>query len=160
VGGDAQGRPRPVEYVHPGHLAVSGQGNPLATILGSCVAVCLHDPRLRIGGLNHFLLPHPGHEGTPSPRYALTAIELLLQRMIEHGARQHQLVAHLVGGAAVLAAFKAEENHLGRRNVDAAREILSAHRIPVVFSDVGGIRGRKLVFDPRAGTSEVRALGG
>lgn len=29
----------------------------LSTILGSCVAVCLHDPAHRMGGMNHFLLP-------------------------------------------------------------------------------------------------------
>jgi chemotaxis protein CheD len=29
----------------------------LTTLLGSCVAACLRDPDLAIGGMNHFLLP-------------------------------------------------------------------------------------------------------
>ena len=30
----------------------------LSTVLGSCAAVCLTDPEAKIGGMNHFLLPH------------------------------------------------------------------------------------------------------
>lgn len=29
----------------------------LTTLLGSCVAACMRDPDLGIGGMNHFLLP-------------------------------------------------------------------------------------------------------
>ena len=35
------------------------------TVLGSCIAVCLRDPRARIGGMNHFMLPD-GDAGQPS----------------------------------------------------------------------------------------------
>jgi chemotaxis protein CheD len=147
-------------YVHPGQVYVSGEAGECATILGSCVAVCLHDPLTRVGGLNHFLLPFPGDDAEPSPRYAPTAIEALVHRMVLEGARPHRLIAHVVGGAAVLAAFGANENHLGRRNVDAAYELLAERGIRVTSHDVGGTRGRKVVFEPRTGRLTVTQIGG
>ncbi len=42
--------------INPGGWAIETD-RPIATLLGSCVAVCLWDPKLRVGGLNHFMLP-------------------------------------------------------------------------------------------------------
>jgi chemotaxis protein CheD len=146
-------------YVHPGQLA-SGRGpQPLATILGSCVAVCLHDPVAGVGGLNHFVLPECPDGGEHSSRYARGAIAQLLQRLIAQGTRERRIVARLVGGASVLAAFGEGEEHLGLRNVRMAEAILAERRIPVISSDVGGTRGRRLLFHPRDGAHEVTLLG-
>ena len=38
------------------YYAGAGHGS-ISTVLGSCVATCLWDPVLRIGGMNHFMLP-------------------------------------------------------------------------------------------------------
>ena len=65
-------------YVHPGHLGAGEAPASYVTILGSCVAVCLYDRVARIGGLNHFLLPTPGHDTAPSPRYGEAATEELI----------------------------------------------------------------------------------
>jgi chemotaxis protein CheD len=146
-------------YVHPGHLYVGRGPEQVTTILGSCVAVCLHDPMARIGGLNHFLLPHPTDNMAASPRYAEAAISCLVDLMLEAGARTEQLRALVVGGARVLSAFPDDRNHLGLRNAAAATSLLAARRIPIVTSDVGGNRGRKLVFVPRDGTHIVQRLG-
>jgi chemotaxis protein CheD len=149
----------PPAYVHPGQVAVSVAPGSLVTILGSCVAVCLHDAIARVGGMNHFLLPHPGSDAEPSTRYAQAAIDHLISQMVVHGARLGRLEAHVVGGASVLAAFKNDENHLGKRNVSAAYDILTHQGIAIASSDVGGIRGRKLVFDPRSGARTIHLLG-
>ncbi len=42
----------------------------LTTILGSCVAACLHDPVARLGGMNHFLLPGERDPGDSEARRA------------------------------------------------------------------------------------------
>jgi chemotaxis protein CheD len=165
VSASAVGRATPVEgadavprYIHPGHVLVSTSHAPMATILGSCVAVCLHDPVAKVGGMNHFLLPTAGADGESTSRYAPEAMSALIRGMLAHGARPGRLVATVIGGASVLAAF-AGANHLGQRNVAAALEILAARRIPVVASDVGGTRGRKVVFQPRDGTQTIQLIG-
>ena len=145
-------------YVHPGRLYVGRGDEQVTTILGSCVSVCLHDPVAGIGGLNHFLLPHSPPETEASPRYARAAVESLVHLMVSEGARSSRLQAHIVGGARVLFAFP-DQNHLGLRNAEAASALLAEHRIPVMSSDVGGDRGRKLVFVPRNGTRSILFLG-
>jgi chemotaxis protein CheD len=146
-------------YVHPGQLYVGRGDERVTTILGSCVSVCLHDPIAGIGGLNHFLLPTASHEAESSPRYARPAVELLMDLMLREGARASRLQARVVGGARVLAAFPDTHDHLGLRNAAAATALLAEWRTPIIASDIGGDRGRKLVFVPCDGTHQVQLLG-
>lgn len=148
----------PAAYVHPGQMLVSSGAGVLTTILGSCVSVCLHDPELCVGGLNHYLLPNHGATGEQTARYGPTAIEQLVNAMLRRGATRERMVAHVVGGARVLAAF-AEGQHLGLRNASVARETLNTHGIPIVSADIGGTRGRKLMFSPRDGRLSVQVIG-
>ena len=153
----ARGGDNPV-YIHPGQLA-AGARRAFATILGSCVAVCLHDPIARVGGINHFVLPRGVSAGDRSPRYAPGAISQLLQRVLNHGASERRLVAHVLGGANVLAGFGAAEEHLGMRNARAARDLLAEHRITVISSHIGGTCGRRVLFHPADGTVAIQLLG-
>jgi chemotaxis protein CheD len=150
----------PATYVHPGQIAVTGDAGVLTTILGSCVAVCLHDATLRVGGLNHYLLPNPATTPELANRYGPDAIKHLLESMIGWGAQTKRMTAQIYGGAAVLAAFSDERNHLGMRNAHLARQLMAELGIPVTATDVGGNRGRKLTFSPREGTAHVHFIGG
>jgi chemotaxis protein CheD len=38
-----------------------------STVLGSCVATCLFDPDVEVGGMNHFLLAEPPQRSGPLP---------------------------------------------------------------------------------------------
>ena len=69
-------------YLHPGQLVVATQPMQVTTILGSCVAVCLWDPPLGIGGTNHYLLPVGLKTSSTGLRYGNVAIEELLERML------------------------------------------------------------------------------
>ena len=144
-------------YLHPGQLAVAGSDCTLTTILGSCVAVCLHDPEQQIGGLNHFLLPlAPPHEA--STRYGDVATRRLLREMERRGSLPHRLVASVIGGACVLDAYQHRKADLGRANVRVARDVLAGAGVTVVMLDVEGQRGRRVTFDPRTGDVAVRLL--
>lgn len=145
-------------YLHAGRIAVSGEPCRVTTILGSCVAVGVWDPVARVGGLNHFLLPHGADNLSPSPRYGRVAIDQLLEAVVNAGASRTRLQAKLFGGACVLQAFQHMAGHLGQRNVEVAREVLRDHAIPVCAEDVEGERGRKLIFETHDGTAWVRSL--
>ena len=149
----------PATYVHPGHIAISDDPGVLTTILGSCVSVCLHDPTLRVGGLNHYLLPNPATAPEVASRYGPLAITQLVDGMLGYGAQPKRMTAQIYGGAAVLAAFSDERNHLGLRNAQLAKEMMADYGIAVVATDVGGNRGRKLMFSPREGTAHVQLIG-
>ncbi len=143
-------------YLPPGRLFASAEAVQVSTILGSCVSVCLWDPEARVGGSNHFLLP----DGTPpSPRFGVSATPLLLESVLEKGARRGSLRARIVGGACVIEAMRQTAQHLGARNVEVARERLAHERIPIVAEDVGGDHGRKLVFEVQSGMVMIKPLG-
>ena len=148
----------PSVYLHPGQLFVATTPAVVTTILGSCVAVCLWDTVLGIGGINHYLLPNGLRNSSSGLRYGNVATEQLLAKLERAGARRPQLLAKVFGGACVLDAMRGKEDHLGGKNVDVARRFLAETGISVVASDVGGDRGRKLIFHPHDGSARVKLL--
>jgi chemotaxis protein CheD len=148
----------PSVYLHPGQLFVAAGPAAVTTILGSCVAVCVWDVVLGIGGINHYLLPTGLKIASTGTRYGNVAIELLLQKLARTGTCVSNLRAKLFGGACVLDAMRGKDQHLGDKNVEIARRSLAGAGIPVVASDVGGSRGRKLIFHPHDGSALVKLL--
>jgi chemotaxis protein CheD len=144
-------------YLHAGQLFAASAPTVISTVLGSCVAVCLHDPVGKVGGMNHYLLPlHVDREH--SPRFGTVAIPALIDAMVKAGASRARIVAKVFGGASVIAAVGARGRRLGEENAILAMRLLEEARIPVLDHDVGGSRGRKLVFFADDGTAWVRQL--
>ena len=146
-------------YMHPGEVYASDSACEITTILGSCVSVCLSEPGSQIGGANHFLLPEQRAGETRSTRYAPGAIEELIRLLESLGAKRSRLRAKLFGGANVLHAFQDGVRHIGAANVETARALLAKQHIPIFAEDVGGVRGRKLIFHSHDGAASVRRLG-
>lgn len=77
--------------IGPGDWAIEA-ARPIATLLGSCVAVCLWDPQAKIGGMNHFMLPSrsPGRVTTDFDVLLCGdfAMEALMNAMLGRGARR------------------------------------------------------------------------
>jgi len=151
-------RPRATAYLHPGQLLACAEPTTVTTILGSCVAVSLTDRHRGVGGLNHFLLPWWTSSASATPRFGNVACERLLEQLCACGASPRALEARVYGGASLLGGTAPTMAPLGGKNVDVALEFLAAHRIPVVESDVGGSRGRRLVINTDDGRAELRAL--
>jgi chemotaxis protein CheD len=148
-------------YLHPGELFTSATPTEVTTILGSCVALCLWDSRLRMGGMNHYLLPSPPAGEAGSIRYGDAAIPTLVQELEKLGSQRRGLRAKLFGGASVGGALRSSGHlHLGERNVELARQLLARLGIPLVAEDLGGTSGRKLRFRTDDGTVLVKKLGG
>lgn len=156
VPGD-DGVPRRQVYLQAGQVFASAEPTSVVTILGSCVAVCLFDPVVGVGGMNHYLLPL-AVERERSARFGNVALALLLQEVLDRGARKGSLRAKVFGGAGILDGFQRNGRHLGHENVDLALRGMEAEGIPVVERDVGGRRGRKVVFQVDDGSAWVRTL--
>lgn len=143
-------------YLHAGQYMATATPASVSTILGSCVSVCVWDPQSKIGGINHFVLPHFAGTGRLSPRFGNVAIASLIESLCALGTRTDRLMAKIFGGAGVLGTAGGED--LGARNVVVARTILEEEGIPVVGEDVGGSHGRKLIFHTDAGTAWIKRL--
>jgi len=147
-------------YLHPGGLYASPEPASLSIIVGSCVAVCVFNSRLSIGGATHYLLPTSQEQGQPSPRYGDVALRKLLHDLQQAGSKNRDLQAHIYGGACVLRFFRGGSNELiGDKNVRLALELLSRESIPVVTQDTGGEKGRKIIMRTNTGAISCKLLG-
>lgn len=144
-------------YLFPGDVFASAEPTVVTTILGSCVAVCLHDPFLAIGGMNHFLLPHQVGDSMASARFGPTAVAELLRKLEALGARRAALVAKVFGGSRVLNGSPIA-NAIGAKNVRVALRLLEEAGISVAVEETGGARGRKLLFGTDTGVASVRQI--
>jgi chemotaxis protein CheD len=133
-------------YLIPGKIFAAAQPFAISTILGSGVSLCLWDSARGIGGANHFMLPEGPASGENATRYANVANPALLKRMFDLGADVKTLEAKIFGGSLPNVTFGNEKDHLGDLNVKTLTHFLKMNDIRLVQSEVGGTRGRKLIF--------------
>ena len=146
----------PAAKLMPTQYLVVDDGTALVTVLGSCVAACVRDPLLQLGGMNHFMLPE-GQVGDGAPaRYGSYAMELLINELLKRGANRRRLEAKVFGGANVLKGFTS--NPVGTHNAQFVIDYLAAEQIPVVAEDLRGIHPRKVWFFPQTGRVMVNRL--
>ena len=141
--------------VLPGEYFVSDKKIIIMTVLGSCIAACLWDSRMRVGGMNHFMLPE-GDAADVSGRYGSYAMELLINEMQKMGARRETMQAKIFGGGQVMRNFTTM--NVGERNTQFVINYLRTERIPIVSEDVLDIYPRKVVFFPVTGKAMVKRL--
>jgi chemotaxis protein CheD len=150
-------------HVRIAHHAVARGSGRLVTIgLGSCVAIALHEPRSRVSGLAHVLLPDPSvARDTSNPaRFASTAVPLLVDDMRALGAKG-AITAKLAGGASLFGTMLASGGQqMGARNIAAARAALATAGIPLLAEETGGTAGRSVVLDVQSGELMVRSVRG
>ena len=143
-------------FLYPSSIFVSKQEYVVTTILGSCVAICLWDKYINMGGINHFMLPLWKGNGLASPRYGNIAIERIIKKMISMGSKQENLKAKIFGGAKVIG--NEQRFNIGERNISVSRELLKSFKIPIIVSNVGGTQGRKIFFFTQTGQIRMKLL--
>lgn len=145
--------------VQPGAWAIETQ-QPLSTLLGSCVAVCLFDPQLKIGGINHFMLPDMGrskHGDVDSLLSGNFAMEALLNALLNKGAKKVRLQAKAFGGGTIIDVDGGSLS-IGMRNANFAKEWLTREGIPLQSSDFLGPWSRKIIFIPSNGEAFCKRM--
>ncbi|MBA5635696.1 chemoreceptor glutamine deamidase CheD [Duganella sp. LX20W] len=143
----------------PGEYYYTNKDMLIVTVLGSCVSACIRDRTTGLGGMNHFMLPDGGGDGSPvsaSARYGTYAMEVLINDLLKAGAKRENLEAKVFGGGAVLKGFTAI--NVGERNAAFVLNFLKVERIRVVAEDLNDIHPRKVYFFPRTGKVLVKKL--
>lgn len=150
-----------VARVDPGEYYLSCQDELIFTRLGSCIAACIWDPLMGIGGLNHFLLPErkihdDWHQLTSySCRYGNWAMEQLINGIQSAGGQRDRLQAKIFGGAKL---GSMSVINVGESNIAFVRQYLATEGIEVIAEDVGGHWPRKVMFHPQSGRVLVKRL--
>jgi chemotaxis protein CheD len=128
--------------------------------LGSCLGIVLFDASTGVGALAHVMHPRRAcvKNNANRAKFVDSVIPLVVERMVERGARREKIVAKLFGGARMFGAAAGGSGilQIGDDNIAAARERLGMFGIPIVAECVGGTHGRTIVFDVADGSVRVR----
>jgi chemotaxis protein CheD len=142
----------------PGEFYATDADMLLVTVLGSCVAACIRDPELGIGGMNHFMLPDSDAGGPAgnAARYGTYAMEMLINHLIKLGADRRRLEAKVFGGASVIAGMT--QTNVGERNGEFVIKFLSTEGVRVIARDLADIYPRKVYYFSATGRVLVKKL--
>ena len=143
-------------FVLPGEIALTKQPALISTLLGSCVAICLYNKRMKFGGMNHFMLP-TGKVKSMAGKYGDYSSHKLIDSMLRIDQSKGNLVAHVYGGGAVVGHLSSGFD-IGKRNIQVALAVLNEYGIPISKQRTGGTSGVKVFFDNYTGNVEIRLI--
>lgn len=146
-----------VVQILPGDYYVTARDEVISTVLGSCISVCLRDPVIGVGGINHFMLP--GDEQSMNAniecaRYGVHAMEVLITSVVQLGANKDALEVKMFGGGNIISGSQ----DLGERNIKFARDFLKSNGFIITSEDVGLLYSRKIRYQPSTGAVMVKRL--
>lgn len=151
---DHDGTNNSLIYLKPGEMYFGETPATVATVLGSCIAVVMHNRRLRLGAICHAVLPE-GVCNDGELRYLNCALTEMLERFLAKGVAYTEIETKLFGGSDVLmtAGGSSLTKTVGRQNIETAMELIKREGLRLVSYDLGGPSGRKIFF--RTDTGEV-----
>jgi chemotaxis protein CheD len=130
--------------------------------LGSCIAVAVYDPLVKVGGLLHYMLPestldsekareHPG-------MFADTGIPLLFKSCYKLGAEKKRMIIKVAGGARIMD----DMNYfrIGQKNLTALRRIFWKNNVLIDAEDTGENFNRTVRLEIATGKFLIKGLGG
>ncbi|MFZ4480789.1 MAG: chemotaxis protein CheD [Rhodoferax sp.] len=148
-------------FLQPGEHFVGDANFRVRTLLGSCVSIVLWHASYRVGAMCHFLLPsrNASCDGALDGRYGEESMLIMSQELKAIQVNPTQCVAKIFGGGNMFPGqTRADARNVGLQNGEAARELLLAHRIPVVSESLFGIGHRQIIFDISNGDVWARQI--
>ena len=129
--------------------------------LGSCIGLCFHDPRLKLGALLHIMLPINMETGRTHPlKYADTGIKETLKQLEAKGASRARMTVKIAGGAKMFEVSGGSGlGNIGQRNIESVHTILKRENIRLIGEYTGGTVARTLLFDVASGQGCIRSYG-
>ena len=140
-----------------GQITAGQASDRMKAVLGSCIGLAIYHPRIKAGAMAHIVLPDSaGRNGTPG-KFADTAVPEMLTLLARLGTPAHGLTAKLAGGANMFGGSGPLQ--IGDSNARAVARALKNAGIRVAGQDIGGTKGRRVVFDCASGAMTVECAG-
>jgi chemotaxis protein CheD len=137
-------------------LSSNPEAHLVAYGLGSCIALAVWDPRARIGGLAHFMLP-AGPAGGDSPvKFIDPGLETYLAALENKGALLSRCVIKAAGAAAMLTVGGGLA--IGKRNAESIQAGLAARNLTIAATALGGNAGRTVQLEVGDGRFLIKSL--
>ena len=143
----------------PGDVACGERGDRFESLLGSCVAVVMTDPRRTVGAMCHIVLPAPAPlRRARDTAFADVAMAEMGARLRARGLQPGLCEAYVYGGGNMFPAIYAH-SPIGDRSVQQVLQALADQGVRVLHHDVGGAAYRKLAWTVGPGEPSMTAIG-
>lgn len=138
-------------YFGRGHLR-------LRTLVGSCIAITLWNPKRRVGGMCHYMLPHAGADNEAEDgRYADGALRFFLRKIRAAGTEPAEYEAKLFGGGRMFCGALADRvTDIGAINIEAGKRMLQANGFAIMGEHTAGSGHRDVILNMASGEVWVR----
>lgn len=148
-------------FLQPGEHFVGDASFRIRTLLGSCVSITLWHPVRRIGAMSHFLLPSrntPAGGGLDG-RYGEEVMCIMIRELADNQVKPNECIGKIFGGGNMFPGqTRTDARNVGIKNGEAARAMLTAHKIPIVSESLFGIGHRQIIFDISNGDVWARQI--
>ena len=122
----------------------------------------LYDDLKHIAGLIHIMLPDSNLGKTEQinvAKFADTGIRAMIDMLKLEGVQTFRLKAKIAGGAQMFKFTSDQASmRIGPRNVEAVKQELRRHSIPLIAEETGGSSGRTIEFDPMTSILHIRTV--
>ncbi len=159
----------PSYYLKAGELFIMDKPAMISTLLGSCIAVTLFNPRLHVAGICHALLPRckkkvyqnsindlidaECQKCTDAFKYADCAIAMMVESFLRFGVKPQETEVRLFGGARMMPGRRELPGSMavGDLNSRMALRVIADCGLILRNSEIGGASGRKIWFNTQTG---------
>ncbi|HHO59113.1 MAG TPA: chemotaxis protein [Thiotrichales bacterium] len=149
--------------LHPGDFCFTRDNVHIHTLLGSCIAITLWHPELKVGGMCHFTLPRFMGKRPPGAkldgRYAEDVLKMFKLETAKYKTDITEYEAKIFGGGNMMREQGENvDDTVGTRNAAAAMQLLMAEGVNILVAAVGEFGHRRLLFDVPNGEVWVRHI--
>ncbi len=145
-------------FLQPGDFFWGDSSTRIRTILGSCVSFCIWHPRLKEGGMCHFMLPTRGSNSENSSnilngKYGDEAWQLFEKEFRKNSTKPAEYMVKIFGGSSMFAheaddrEVQSSKINIGLKNIELSRKIVETSHLNVVSENLGGKNSRRLHFE-------------
>jgi chemotaxis protein CheD len=129
--------------------------------LGSCLGISIYDPKAKVGGILHVLLPDSSIQKERAEVNPLmfvdTGVPRLFRSAYQLGASKENIIVKVAGGAEM----QEVKNifNIGSRNYERLVEIMHRNNVRIHKSEVGGHISRTMSLSVRTGIVTISSPG-
>jgi chemotaxis protein CheD len=135
-----------LHVLNPGDVAIGTRDDRLETLLGSCIAVVLTDPRRTVGAMCHIVHGRQAPAGErQNAAFADVALERMFALIRARGITPGLCEAYVYGGGNMFPQLF-RDTHIGECNASWALQALATAGIRVLARDTGGPVYRRIAW--------------
>ncbi|TPH19264.1 chemotaxis protein CheD [Litorilituus lipolyticus] len=145
-----------ITLLSPGEIIFTEKPLIVRTILGSCIAVTVWHPHLKVGGICHFLIANHQQEHkakVQNYRYGDCALTFLMKEMSQY-APLNEFELRLFGGANMYSSRS--KPTVGEKNAHFTKQWAKSYQLKFKQIEILGNVSRSIIFDLATGNVELQ----